>query len=99
MMTLPIPCTPAQAVRFATVTHLGEDARRTAGHVVAQARAARRLGTTAHAYRIGAEVLDHQADRAQGLLFGQAVATFRAAAAENRLIADALEILEGRTGL
>ncbi len=86
-------------VRFAVVAHLGEDVRRTANHVVARARAARRHGATADAYRISAEGLDAQADRAESLLFSRAVETFRAAAAENRLIADALEVLEGRTGL
>lgn len=94
-MTLPSPST----VRFAAATHLREEAWRTAGPIVARARAARRLGATADAYRISAEGLECQADRAEALLFGQAVETFRAAAAENRLVADALEVLEGRVGL
>jgi hypothetical protein len=86
-------------LRFAVVAHLSEDVRHVAGHVVARARAARRHGATADAYRISAEGLDEQAGRAEALLFNRAVETFRAAAAENRLIADALEVLEGRTGL
>lgn len=94
-MTLPTPGT----VRFSEIVRLREDARSTAAHVTTRARAARRLGATADAYRINAEGLDAQADRAQRLLFGQAVASFRAAAAENHLIADALEALEGRMGL
>ncbi len=86
-------------VRFAVIAHLAEDVRHTADHVVTRARAARRHGATADAYRISAEGLDAQADRAEALLFSRAVQTFRAAAAENRLTADALEVLEGRTGL
>ena len=94
-MTLP---TPSSTVRFAAVAWLREDAWRTASRLVARARAARRHGITASAYRSSAEGLDCQADRAEALLFGRAVDTFRAAAAENRLVADALEALEGRTG-
>ncbi len=95
-MTLP---TPSSTVRFAAVARLCEDARRTADRLVARARAARRHGATADAYRLCAEGLDCQADRAEALLFGRAVQTLRAAATENRLVADALEVLEGRTGL
>jgi hypothetical protein len=98
-MTLPTPGTPAYAVRFAAIARLREDVRRTADRLVARARAARRQGATADAYRISAEGLDRQANRAEELLFDRAVEVFRAAAAENRLIADALEVLEGRTGL
>ena len=94
-MTLPTPGT----VRFAAITRLREDARRTADRLVARARAARRHGATADAYRTSAEGLDRQADRAEAQLFDRAVETFRAAAAENRLVADALEVLEGRMGL
>ncbi len=87
------------AVRFAVVAQLSEHVWRTADHIVARARAARRHGATADAYRVSAEGLDCQAHRAGTPLFGWAVETFRAAAAENRLVADALEVLEGRTGL
>ncbi len=85
-------------LRFAVVAQLSENAWHTAAHVVARARAARRQGATADAYRTSAEGLDCQADRAEALLFGRAVKTFRTAAAENRLTADALEVLEGRMG-
>ena len=98
-MTLPISGHPARVVSFAAVVQLREDARHTTAHIVARARAARRHGATADAYRISAEGLDSQADRAETLLFGRAVETFRAAATENRLIADALEVLDGYTGL
>ncbi len=94
-MTLPIPGT----VRFAATARLREDAVRTASRIVARARAARRLGATADAYRTSAEGLDCQADRAEALLYARAVETFRAAAVENRLVADAMDVLEGRTGL
>ena len=94
-MTYQTPST----LRFAIVAQLGENARRTAAHVVARACAAQRHGATAHAYRTSAEGLDCQADRAEALLFSRAVETFRTAAAENRLTADALEVLEGRLGL
>ena len=90
---------PATAHLSATVARLGEAALRSAGRVVAAAHAARCLGSTAEAYRINALELDHQANRAEGLLFGQAMDTFRAAAAEGRLIADALDAFEGRVGL
>ena len=83
---------------FTTVARLREAAQCSADRVVAAAHAAYRLGTTAEAYRINALELDHQADRAAGLLFGQAVKTFRTAAAEKRLIADALDIIESRAG-
>lgn len=94
-MTFPPSGYPARIVSFAAVAHLREDARHTATHTVARARAARRHGATADAYRVSAEGLDSQADRAATLLFGRAVETFRAAAAENWLVADALEALEG----
>lgn len=94
-MTLPTPGT----VRFAAVARLRDDARRTADRLVARARAARRHGATSDAYRASAEGLDRQADRAEALMFDRAVETFRAAAEENRLVADALEVLEGRAGL
>ncbi len=97
-MTLPTSGHPTHIVRFAAVARLGKDARHTAAHIVACARAARRHGATADAYRISAEGLDGQADRAATLLFGRAVETFRAAAAESHLIADALEALEGCMG-
>jgi len=97
MKFLAFPVTAAGVVptgAHATVARLRETAQRTADQVVARAHAARCLAT-AEAYRVGALELDHQAIRAENLLFGQAVETFRAAAAENRLMADALETIEG----
>lgn len=94
-MTHPTP----GAVRFAVIARLRQDVPRTADRLVARARAARRHGATADAYRTSAEGLDRQADRAEALVFNRAVETFRAAAAENRLVADALEVLESRMGL
>jgi len=91
--------TPETANRFAEIAMLRDEAQRTADYVVARARAARRLGATAAGYRTSAEGLDRQASRAEELLFGRALETFCAAAAENRLVADALDVLEGRTGL
>ena len=90
---------PDSGSRYAEVARLHEEVRRTADYVITRARAAHRFGATAGAYRISAESLDRQANRAEELLYGQAVETFRAAAAENRLVADALEVLEGLTGL
>ena len=94
-----MPHQTPSTLRFAVVAQLREDVGRTAAHVVARARAARRHGATAEAYRLSAEGLDAQADRAAALLFGRAVGTFRTAAAENRLTADALDALEGQLGL
>lgn len=84
---------PATASHSAAVAHLCEAAQRTAERVVSRAHAARQLGATAEAYRGAALELERQADCAERLLFGQAVQTFRAAAAENRLMADALEAM------
>lgn len=80
--------------RFATVRRLCDAVQRNTDHVIACAHAARQLGATAESYRSSALELYRQADRAERLLFGQAVTTFRAAAAECLLIADALEITE-----
>ncbi len=90
---------PNTASWFAEVARLRADVERMADYVVARARAAHRLGITAEAHRINADGLDRQAGRAEILLFCQAVETFRAAAADSRLVADALEVLEGRLGL
>ena len=86
---------PDTASRFVAVARLREEVQRVADHVVARAHAARQLGATAQTYRAYALSLDWQAGRAAGLLFSQAVETSHAAAAEHRLIADALEMIEG----
>ncbi len=90
---------PDTAGRFATVARLCDTVQRTTGHVIACAHAARQLGATAKAYRSSALELDRQAGRAERLLFSQAVATFRRAAADHLLIADALEIIESSTSV
>ncbi len=82
------------ARRFAAVVHLYEKTRLVADQIVTRAHAAQERGGTAEAYRTGAQELDQQADRAEKLLFGQALKTLRAAADECRLVADALEVLE-----
>ncbi len=84
---------PDTVRRFAAVAGLGENTQRIADRVVARARAAHRFGGTAEAYRVSTQELNRQADNAERLLFGQATETFRAAAAENRLVAEAIEIL------
>ena len=85
-----------EAAQTATVVDLLRDsARQTADRAIARAHAARELGATAQDYRAAAAELEHQAARAETLLFGQAVQVFRAAAAENHLIADALDVIEG----
>jgi len=90
---------PDTGRQFAAVMHLDEEAQRTADYVVMRARAARRLGGTAKAYRISALALERHANSAEERRFGRAVETFRAAAAENWLIADALEVLESGESL
>jgi len=85
---------PDTAHRFTVVARLRREAQHTADRIVALAHAARQVGATAESYRRSALELDSQADRAEQLLFGQAVETFRAAASENRLIADALDVIE-----
>lgn len=80
--------------QFASITRFGEKTRLVADHVVARAHAAHRLGGTAQQYRTGAQELGRQAERAEKLLFSQAVKTLRAAADEHEFIADALDIFE-----
>ena len=87
---------PDATRRFVAVAHLRAETRRVTDRVVAYAHAARQLGATAEMHRSRARDLDRQADCAAGLLFGQAVETFRAAAAESSLMADALEAIETR---
>jgi len=94
----PMNAPPNTAPRFAAVALLREQAQRVAGQVVIRAHAARELGATAEAYRSCAQELERQANRAKELLFGQAVETLNAAAAENRLTADALEAIENWSG-
>ena len=79
---------------FPAVRRLGLDAQHVAERVVARARAAYLFGATAQAYRDNAVELEREAAQAERLLFGQTVKTFRAAAAESRLVADALDIIE-----
>lgn len=90
---------PDTGRQFAAVAQLDEEAQRTAGYVVMRARAARRLGATAKAYCTSALALERHANGAEERRFGRAVETFRAAAAENWLIADALEVLESGESL
>ena len=86
---------PLNAAHPTFVVELRDTAQRTAEDIVARARAARELGASADSYRAAAAELDRQADRAETLLLGEAVQAFRAAAARNRLIADALDMIEG----
>lgn len=81
-----------------TADRLREKTRSAAEGVVAKARSAHRLGRTAESHRASGLDLDRQADRAERLLFGQAVETFRTTAAEHRLIADALDAIETGDG-
>ncbi len=96
--TDPMGATPGTAHPTIAVARLHEEARCVADRVVARALAARRLGATAASCRLGASELEGQAGRAESLLFGRAVETFRAAAAESRLVADALDAIEGWAG-
>jgi len=89
------PLIPPEASCAAAVARLRQDARRAANRVVARACAARALEATAKSHRANALELERQAGRAESLLFGQVIDTFRAAAAENRLVADALDAMEG----
>lgn len=87
---------PDATRQYAAVACLNEEARCAADRIMAQVRTARRLDATAEAYRLRAAELDRQADRAANLLFGKVVETFRAAAAEDRFVADALDGLYDR---
>lgn len=90
--------TPDAARLSATVARLHEDAQRAAERIVADARHARQLGARAETFRRRALELDRQARRAEELARNWAAEAARAAAAEKRLIADALEIIESRSG-
>ena len=102
-MKLPMPgaATPApDAARLsATVVRLREDAQCAAERIVANAHGAWQLGAKAEAYRRRASELDRQAHHAEELSRGWVVTAARAAAAEKRLVAEALEIFEGRLGV
>lgn len=89
---------PKTAGQFAEVARLQEEIDRTAAYIIARAHGARRLGMTAETHRINAAGLDRQAGRASILVYRKATETFRAAAAESRLVADALDVFEGRMG-
>jgi hypothetical protein len=91
--------TPHAARSSATVARLCEDAQRAAERIVADAHGARQLGGKAETYRRRALELDRQAHRAEELSRGWAAEASRAAAAEKRLIAEALEIIESRSGV
>lgn len=89
--------TPPDTTRkYGAVAFLHQETKLVADRIVARARAARRSNATAQAYRRSAAELDRQAERAAGLLFGKACESFRAAAAKNWLIADALDALQSR---
>ena len=83
----------------ATVARLNEDAQRAAERIVADACRARQLGAKAETFRRRASELDRQAHRAEEMSRGWAVAASRAAAAEKRLLAEALEIIESRSSV
>lgn len=105
-MTFPKPCTadtmhanPSAARVSATVARLGEDTQRAAERIVADAQHAWQLGAKAETFRRRASELDRQAHRAQELSRNWAVEASRAAAAEKRLVAEALDIIESRSSV
>ncbi len=90
----------AHAARLsATVARLREDAQHAAERIVADAHHARQLGAKAETYRRRASELDRQAHRAEELSRGWVVVASRAAAAEKRLVAEALDIIESRSSM
>ena len=90
---------PKTAGWFVAVAHLRDTVQRTTNQVVACARVAHWRGATAKSYHDSAVELTRQADRAETLLFSQAVMTFRAAAADHMLVAEALEVIENNAGV
>ena len=90
---------PDAARLSATVARLREDAQCAAERIVANAHGARRLGAKAEAFHRRASELDRQAHHAEELSRGWVVAAARAAAAEKRLMAEALDIIESRSGV
>lgn len=90
--------TPDAARLSLTVARLCEEAQRAAERIVADAHGARHLGAKAETYRRRALELDRQAHRAEELSRGWAAQASRAAAGEKRLVAEALEIIENRSG-
>ncbi len=89
--------TPDAARLFATVARLREETQRVARRIVAIAHHARQLGAKAETFRCRASELDRQAHRAEELSRKWAVEASRAAAAEKRLVAEALDIIESRS--
>lgn len=90
---------PNAARLFVTVARLREDAQHAAERIVADARRVRQLGAKAETFRHRASELDRQAHRAEELSRNWAVEALLAAAAEKRLVAEALEIIESRTSV
>jgi len=90
---------PNPARLSATVARLCEDAQRTAERIVADARDARQLSVRAEAYHRRASELERQAHHAEEMSRGWVVTASRAAAIEKRLVAEALEIIEGQSSL
>lgn len=90
---------PNPARLSATVARLCEDAQRIAERIVADARDARQLSVRAEAYHRRASELERQAHHAEEMSRGWVVAASRAAAIEKRLVAEALEIIEGQSSL
>ena len=91
--------TPDAARLSATVARLREDAQRAAERIVADARHARQFGAKAETFIRRASELDRQAHRAEELSRRWAVEASRTAAAEKRLVAEALEIIESQAGV
>lgn len=105
-VTFPKPCTadatranPGAARVSATVARLREDTQRVAERIVADAQHARQLGAKAETFRRRASELDRHAHHAEELSRNWAVDASRAAAAEKRLVAEALEIIESRSSM
>ena len=90
---------PDAARLFATVARLREDAQCAAERIVADAHGARRRGVKAEAFRRRASELERQAHQAEELSRGWVMAAARAAAAEKRLVAEALDIIESRSSV
>ncbi len=90
---------PDAARLSATVARLREDVQRAAERIVADAHGARQLGAKAETFHRRASELERQAHHAEELSRGWVVAATRAAAAEKRLMAEALDIIESRSSM
>ena len=89
-----VAATPGIVPLSATIVRLREDMQQVAERIVADAYGAWQRGVKAETFHRRASELDRQAFRAGELSRNWAAEALRAASAEKRLVAEALDIIE-----